>query len=366
MIKNIFVPVNYKDCVENYEDICGSTRYFAAANTPEGFISYFRDIFGVPDITKLYILGGGPGSGKSTILKRIAYEAHNREMPCEMFHCSSSPFSLDGIKLPTENVAVIDGTAPHTYDISLPGAREHFIDLGIAWNTGMLEKRVSDIKKLRDEKKRAYRRAYLHLKTYRLLEDESQRLLEPYILKEKMSKYAKSFSDKYIKKGKDFLYDIRIQSGIGSSGCVFFDSFEFLSSNVFRISDFRDIGYTFISMLFEEAKRKNTRCVVSFSPVDNTKIDGIYFPDTDTCVSFYAENFNKNINCERFCDMKSLRNIKPKFDISHKSAYSVFNEACESLKDAGSIHDSIEKLYYPCTDYSVIEGITDTLLSKIF
>ncbi len=366
MIKNIFIPSNYKDIVEDYEDICGISRWFAAANTPDGFVSYFREIFGISDIKKLYILGGGPGSGKSTIMKRVAQRCHERGLACELFHCSSSPFSLDGVLIPSLGTAVIDGTAPHTYDISLPGAREHYVDLGVAWNTQFLEERVGEITRLRDEKKKAYRRAYLHFKAYRLLEDESQALLKPYILTDKLTKYVASLSDKFIARGDGFYCDMRIQSGIGSCGCVYFDSFETMASNVLKISDFRGIGYLLTDLLLCEAKNKKSRCVLSYSPIADGKIDGIYFPDTNTCFSFYAESFDKNINCERFCDMRSLKYIKPKFDISHRCAANIFSEVCASLEEAGRLHDMIEKEYHPCTDYTKIEGITDSLLAKIF
>ena len=45
--------------------------YFGAANGYSGFRSQFGEIFNSHNMEKLYILKGGPGTGKSTLLKRI-------------------------------------------------------------------------------------------------------------------------------------------------------------------------------------------------------------------------------------------------------------------------------------------------------
>ena len=55
--------------------------YFAAANTKNGFVSYFDDIFG--KIKKIYVIKGGPGTGKTTTVKGIINLMKNRGLrPC--------------------------------------------------------------------------------------------------------------------------------------------------------------------------------------------------------------------------------------------------------------------------------------------
>ena len=45
-------------------------KYFASANTEKGFVSYFDEIYGVLD--RVYIIKGGPGTGKSHFIRNIA------------------------------------------------------------------------------------------------------------------------------------------------------------------------------------------------------------------------------------------------------------------------------------------------------
>ena len=71
--------------------------FFAAANGYDGFISYFDKIFDPTLFTRIYILKGGPRTGKSTLLRRILSAISARGAICESILCSSDKDSLDGI-----------------------------------------------------------------------------------------------------------------------------------------------------------------------------------------------------------------------------------------------------------------------------
>ena len=49
-------------------------KYFAAANSGEGFVSYFGEVFGEQNFEHVYIIKGGPGTGKSYLLKEDVKE----------------------------------------------------------------------------------------------------------------------------------------------------------------------------------------------------------------------------------------------------------------------------------------------------
>lgn len=139
--------------------------YFGAANGYSGFRSQFGEIFNSHNMEKLYILKGGPGTGKSTILKRILADKRYEGCYKEAVFCSSDPASLDGVILSREGrkIAVLDGTAPHERDAVIPGAVDELINLGDGFDIGLLTSRRDKIKELIAKKKSAYKRAYLHL-----------------------------------------------------------------------------------------------------------------------------------------------------------------------------------------------------------
>lgn len=135
-------------------------EYFAAMNSYGGFVSHYRDCFAQE---RRYIIKGGPGCGKSTLMRRIAREAEQRGLEVEYYDCSSDPGSLDGIVLPSLGIAMFDGTAPHEEAASAPGWRDNLIDLGAYWDSKALREHQDEIIPLSEKKTEAYHGAYRYL-----------------------------------------------------------------------------------------------------------------------------------------------------------------------------------------------------------
>ncbi|HHY39366.1 MAG TPA: ATPase [Clostridia bacterium] len=87
-------------------------RVFPGGNTPQGFYSFYDQII-TPDATRILVIKGGPGVGKSTFIRTIGDEMVKYGYDVEFHHCSSDNRSLDGVVIPAIGVALIDGTSPH-------------------------------------------------------------------------------------------------------------------------------------------------------------------------------------------------------------------------------------------------------------
>ena len=61
----------------------------------------------------IYILKGGPGCGKSSLMRRVAQAMEEKGASVEYIACSGDPDSLDAVVFPALNTAIVDGTAPH-------------------------------------------------------------------------------------------------------------------------------------------------------------------------------------------------------------------------------------------------------------
>ena len=70
---------------------------FMGANSPIGFCSFFEEIYNPYKNHHPYIIKGGPGTGKSTVMKKVARKAEEKGYDTELIYCSSDPSSLDGI-----------------------------------------------------------------------------------------------------------------------------------------------------------------------------------------------------------------------------------------------------------------------------
>lgn len=86
-------------------------KVFPGGNTANGFYSYYDQIIGT-DATRIFVIKGGPGVGKSSFMKKIGYEMVDKGYDVEFHQCSSDNGSLDGVVIPALKIAFLDGTAP--------------------------------------------------------------------------------------------------------------------------------------------------------------------------------------------------------------------------------------------------------------
>ena len=123
-----------------------SRHYFVCGHTAQGYIDYFAS--NLQGMDRIFILKGGPGTGKSYLIRSIADACGKKGLDAEFIHCPSDPDSLDGILVPRLKFAVVDGTAPHVIEPAAPGAIEEYVNLGIAWNSAKLKAKKEEILKI--------------------------------------------------------------------------------------------------------------------------------------------------------------------------------------------------------------------------
>ena len=90
-----------------------STHFFLGANSGRGFQSLFPQFCAPEQYHDLLVLKGGPGAGKSTMMKTIGAAMEEEGEAVEYLYCSGDPTSLDGVHFPRLRTAIVDGTAPH-------------------------------------------------------------------------------------------------------------------------------------------------------------------------------------------------------------------------------------------------------------
>lgn len=150
----------------------GTARYlYAGGNSALGFFSYFDHVT-VGDATRLWVIKGGPGVGKSTFVRKIGEEMRARGFDVEYFRCSSDNDSLDGVRIPALEIALVDGTAPHVIEPKLPGAVDEILDLGDYWDEAGIRRRRDDIITMTAEVSRHFTRAYRFLAAAKLVYDD--------------------------------------------------------------------------------------------------------------------------------------------------------------------------------------------------
>ena len=74
-------------------------RWFMGSNSQNGFYSLFGQFTEPAAGWQPILIKGGPGSGKSTLMKQVVRLALQRGQPVEEIRCSSDAASLDGVIL---------------------------------------------------------------------------------------------------------------------------------------------------------------------------------------------------------------------------------------------------------------------------
>jgi len=92
---------------------------FASSIGAEGPVNFIDNI--TTDCKRRYILHGQPGTGKSTLIKKIAQRALDEGYYVDMYHCSLDPENIDMIVIEQLGIAVIHGTEPHRIEATKPG-----------------------------------------------------------------------------------------------------------------------------------------------------------------------------------------------------------------------------------------------------
>ncbi|WP_353894063.1 PRK06851 family protein [Proteinivorax hydrogeniformans] len=152
---------------------------FPGGNTSEGFYSFYEEVLSKLD--RLFILKGGPGTGKSSLIKKVAKHFLERGQSITFLHCSSDTESVDGVIINELSLGVVDGTAPHVVDPTLPGIKDEIINLGEFWDRNLLLEDKEEITRLKQNIKTYFSTAYKELKYATIAQNKMKKIYVPHI-----------------------------------------------------------------------------------------------------------------------------------------------------------------------------------------
>ena len=344
--------------------------FFAGANSGRGFKSYYDSILKDEKIEKIYILKGGPGTGKSSFMKKAAEHAAKNGMSAEIYRCSSDPDSLDGVVIDGK-IAILDGTAPHTVDPYLPGVRDEIINLGVFWDDLALKKRASEIEELTKSKSNAYKKAYRYLSAYEKVCELNSSLTAPYFLEEKAKKSIDRIFSK-LSSGGGYKADSGIVSSVGIKGKVRYDTYERFADKIYLIDDSLDSGHVYLRYVMEKARQTDTPIRVSYDPVCCDRPDAVFlyggrvvFAVLDGNSAFYKTE-TVRINMKRFFDAKTVKDVRTEYRLNTKLAEALMDSALDALREAGRYHFALEEIYAACMDFEAENVFCKNFLENLF
>jgi len=359
----------------NYEFTGSPPLFFASANGAGGFRSYFAEIFPFNLLEHTIILKGGPGTGKSRLLKDAQKHSADKGCKTECFLCSSDPFSLDGILIKQEGkrpVAIIDGTAPHTAEPRNPGASEEIFNLGDFWDEKTLASRRSEIEELNANKASSYAYAYRLLSAAGEALSVHDALLLDILDKKKLGGAVKRMLSKRGKKTPELsppVREPRLEAAISMSGPFNTNTYKKLSKESVCVSLKRDVAHFFIEEAIRQAKEEGLSYYFSPSPLLGDRIDAVFFPGLS--LSLYSGQcaFEGNggfVNMDRFLDGIALSQLRPQLKCLADIKDECVLAAVSQLEKARKNHFIIENIYLKAMDFKAKEAACAQLIKGLF
>ena len=344
-------------------------EFFAAANTAEGFLSYFDEVFFAPRIERRYIIKGGPGTGKSSLMRLIARRAEQKGLIVEYYYCSSDTESLDGVIIGSR-VAIFDGTAPHSYDTVLAGAQDEIINLGQFWDSEALEGRLSDIRALGARKKQAYSEAYGYLAAASAIRSVADGSVMACVDIKKLRLAAmRTYSRLGLSEGESARVLTRQTHALGVHGEAELGTLRKMAKRTHLINDYYGTAYLYLSELERLVRARGVQVLVSRDVMDKSRIKSMLFIDSGDYFTVIEKaneaHSNEIINMKRFVDAERIGRIRFSYRSAMRACDDVKSLALSSLSEAGKAHAEIEKIYVPCMDFTRQSVFSASLAEKI-
>lgn len=351
-------------------------QYFLGANSPRGFYSLYDQLIPLEDANAVYILKGGAGCGKSTLMRQVALAAEEADIEVEYILCSGDPASLDAVVLPALAIALVDGTAPHVVEPKYPGAVERYVNLGACYDTAALAPIRHEIMDCMKGYKDCYQRAYRCLDAAAQITEDMRSTLLTSALEEKMQKRAAGILSREVRRQKGHSpgkVTQRFLSAVTHLGqmCLF-ESVQAQCPKIYELADSYGLAHTMLCHLLSGCVAAGYDVVACPSPMAPERLEhllvpqlGLAFLSSSPATPFSGRSYRR-VRLDAMAGAELLRRSRPRLRFSKKVVSALINEAVSSLAQAKAMHDDLEALYNPHVDFDRVNTMAQEIISEIF
>lgn len=350
---------------------------FPGGNTPAGFYSYYRYILLQDAASRIFVVKGGPGVGKSTFMRKIGEAMGEAGHPVEYMHCSSDPGSLDGLVIPGLRAALIDGTAPHVVDPQNPGAVDEIVNLGQYWSLSGIKEHRGEIVETNAAVGVLFERAYRYLGAAKMVYDDRNaiyaRCTDITGAYAELEKLMPLFTGR--PRGARPGRERRLfASAITPEGFVnYLGSLLRGYKDVYKLKGDGPLPNAFLKAAAEEAARRGLDTEGYYCPMEpGGKLEHLLIPELS--LAFTAPNAYhdapRDVECRtidfgRYMDRAAAGRESEALQTASAHLGSLLREAVEALHRAKQMHDRMETYYIPHMDFKAINMLRQEILKRI-
>lgn len=347
-----------------------SIHFLLGSNTKRGFIPLFDELRDPVNSKRLYIIKGGPGSGKSSLMKRVIKSLEERNDSLEFIHCASDPSSLDAFIDYDAGIAIVDGTAPHIMDPRYPGAYDVIINMADCWDDSVLINKKSKIIQLSYTIANCHQMATACISAATALLDNNIQISKSYVNQTIVNDFIHKIL-KEIKGAKAGKEKKRLLSAVSVGKTVFFsETIKALSTIIYTIPDMWGAASSLIlSELHHTALSLGIEHITCYCSIRTPeKIDHIIFPSvgiTVTTVNDFHWLNNTNQHIVEDLEKPIKKSELEQMSLHLHKAKELIDMASNHIERAKLLHDDLEAFYVNAMDFSNVDDIYYKILNEI-
>jgi hypothetical protein len=352
-------------------------RYFACGNTAQGFIDYSAS--NLQGLDKIFILQGGPGTEKSYLIKSLCTVCDWENLDYECMHNPLEPELLDGIVIPQLKAAVVDGTAPHLFEPSAPGAVEEYISLGGAWNTLKLKTQRDTLAQTKGLVEQAYKNAGVCFAEAMRIHDEWEKIYIKNMDFSQADKLMQETIENVLGGSSASKAPIQKHRFFGAS--TFSGSFDHVSNLIsgvgkrYYLKGRPGTGKsTLLKKLASVSAARGLDAELYHCGFDANSLDMVQLPELDVCIfdctppHLYApDRFDDTVvdmyaGCvkpgtdERY--EREIQGISARYQMA-------IRRGTGYLAEVKRLTDGLKEIYAEATDYAVIDALKNEIAGKM-
>lgn len=348
--------------------------FFAGVMTKSGYQSHLDETYKAGADWRAYLIKGGAGMGKSSLMKGVAAELEDMGQSCEYIMCPSDPDSLDAVVFPDIKACICDATAPHIINPKYPEVCEVLLNHADHCDREKLALNKAEIVRLTDANSATYQRVYRYIGAVSALLNDSYKIAYDCCDARKASVFGAEMAARLLREKHCIGSEtVRFLSAITPKGLVHFtDTLGNTCERVIAVED----EYGAVSRLILSSVRMMAlergydiiTCMSLFAPDD--KIEHIIVPELKLAFTtrnrwLKADVTDRIIHARRFCNVSQLHQKRQRLSFNRRAASELITAAVDTLKQAKSIHDDLEKLYVECMDFAALNSRKEQVISEL-
>ena len=349
-------------------------QYFLGGNTPAGFYSLYHQLSDPARMRALYIIKGGPGSGKSTLMRRVERHVQAAGLNVEEVLCSGDPGSLDGVIIPELGAALVDGTAPHVVEPRCPGVVERYIDLSGFYDQNGLQPLKEPILAATAEYQGHYKRVYRCLGAAGELRRNMDELLDTETVQQRLAKRAAGIISRELKRPAqgDGRTQQRFLSAVTHRGAfTLWNTVSAQADRVYELADSCGLAHHLLAPVLTAALAAGHDAVACPDPMAPDRLAHLILPGlslafvTSTREDPWPHRAYRRLRLDAMADPEAYRLNRPRLRFTKRVAAALMDEGVAGLARAKEAHDRLEGLYNPYVDFDAVAQTADHLAGQV-